>query len=145
MEMMGPLMPPPSPNVETRDGDVDSIKYRIYTPKEAASKGPLPVGMYFHSSGWTVGDLNADDLFCRAVAEHTPTILVSVDYRLGPDHKWPTQLQDCLTVYNWVCFEARSSYCSVRLNEAFRFDKIHPPLEEIPERSTQSASLLVLN
>lgn len=100
--MLLPQLPPPSPNVEAKDGEVDGIKYRIYTPKEAAAKGALPVGMYFHGGGWVLGNLDAEDPICRAIAEHTPSIVVSVDYRLAPQYKWPTQLQDCLTVVKWV-------------------------------------------
>lgn len=48
------------------------------------------------------GDLNADDLLCRIVAEHAPSIIVNVDYRLAPEHKVPTQLEDTLKVYRWV-------------------------------------------
>jgi acetyl esterase/lipase len=48
------------------------------------------------------GDLNSDDLMCRIVAEHAPSIVVNIDYRLTPEHRMPTQLEDCLKVYKWV-------------------------------------------
>jgi versiconal hemiacetal acetate esterase len=97
-----PQLPPPNDAVESKDGEVDGIKYRLYVPKEASKQGPLPVAIWTHGGGWMTGDLNSDDLLCRVVAEHTPSIIVSVDYRLSPEHKVPTQLQDTLTVYKWV-------------------------------------------
>ena len=49
-----------------------------------------------------VGDLNGDDFLCRVVAENTKSTVVSVDYRLAPEHKWPAQLDDSVKVYKWV-------------------------------------------
>jgi len=49
-----------------------------------------------------LGDLNSDDVLCRVVAEHTNSAVVSIDYRLTPEHKWPTQLEDSMKVYRWV-------------------------------------------
>ena len=103
-----PQLPPPSDAVDAQEGEVDGIKYRLYTPKEAAKGGPLPVGVWTHGGGFMTGDLNSDDLLCRAVAEHAPSIIVNVDYRLTPEHKVPTQLQDTLTVYKWARQNASS-------------------------------------
>lgn len=100
--MLIPLLPPPSDATESFDGEVEGVKYRVYTPKEAAKQGPLPVAIWTHGGGWMTGDLNSDDLLCRVVAEHAPSIIVNVDYRLAPEHKVPTQLEDTLKVYRWV-------------------------------------------
>ena len=102
IEMLLPQIPPPSDACEVREGDVDGIKYRVYIPKEASKQGPLPVGVWTHGGGFVVGDLNNDDLLCRIVAEHAPTIMVNVDYRLAPEHKAPAQLEDTIKVYEWV-------------------------------------------
>lgn len=48
------------------------------------------------------GDVNSDDVLCRVVAEHTNSAVVNIDYRLTPEHKWPTQLEDSMKVYKWV-------------------------------------------
>lgn len=48
------------------------------------------------------GDLNADDVLCRVVAENTNSVVVNIDYSLTPDHVWPTQLKECLKVYKWA-------------------------------------------
>lgn len=103
IELLSKDAPPPDNSVSTKDGSVDGIKYRIYTPVEAASKGPLPVGVFTHGGGFVVGNLDSEDVLCRVVAQHTPCIIVSVDYRLGPEHKLPVMVEDTITVYNWVC------------------------------------------
>ena len=100
-----PLLPPFPENTTIVDGDVDGIKYRTYTPKEG--NGPFPIGIWMHGGGYMVGDLNSDDFLCRVIAENTQTAIVSVDYRLTPEHKWPAQLEDSVKVYKWV----RSPIC----------------------------------
>jgi versiconal hemiacetal acetate esterase len=55
-----------------------------------------------------VGDLNMDDPLCRIFAENGPCILISVDYSLTPEHKWPTQLDECMKVYKWARQNASS-------------------------------------
>jgi versiconal hemiacetal acetate esterase len=105
-EMLRAQLPPPSDAVDTKDGEVDGIKCRLYTPKEASKQGPLPVTLWLHGGGWVTGDIDGDDLQCREVAEAVPSIVINVDYRLAPEHKIPTGLQDTLTVLNWV-----SSFC----------------------------------
>ena len=101
-QMLMPLAPKPSDAVTSKDGETEGVKYRVYTPTEAAARGPLSVGVWIHGGGWMTGNLDSDDLLCRVIAEHTPSIVVSVDYRLTPEFKYPTQLQDTLAVYRWV-------------------------------------------
>jgi len=106
--MLAPSMPAPSPAVEAKDGEVDGVKYRVYTPVDAVKSGPLPVGVYTHGGGMACGNLDSEDILCRAVAEHTPSIVVSVDYRLTPEHKGPAQFMDSLAVYKWAWYNASS-------------------------------------
>jgi versiconal hemiacetal acetate esterase len=94
-------LPPPDPSVSTKDGSVDGIKYRVYTP-EAGQKSSLSMGIYTHGGGLIAGDLDSEDRLCRAISQKVPCILVSVDYRLGPKYKLPTMLQDSLKVAEWV-------------------------------------------
>jgi len=63
---------------------------------------PLPVGLYFHGGGFCCGDLDSEDTFCREFAERLPCIVVSVDYRLAPEHKAPAQVDDALEAWDWV-------------------------------------------
>ena len=58
--------------------------------------------MAAHGGGYVLGNLDTDDSLCRVVAEHTSSVVVNVDYRLAPEHKWPAQLDDSVKVYRWV-------------------------------------------
>jgi len=104
--MLMPQMPKPSENVESKDGDIDGVKYRVYNPKGAS--GSLPIAIWTHGGGYMTGDLNSDDVLCRVVSEHTKSVVVNIDYSLTPEHKWPTQLDECLKVYKWVHDNASS-------------------------------------
>ncbi|KAF3392287.1 Versiconal hemiacetal acetate esterase [Talaromyces pinophilus] len=85
-----------------------SVPYRIYCPVNATSTGPLPIGVYMHGGGYILGGLESEDILCRAFSEQTNSIPVSVDYRLAPEHKHPTQLQDSLAVFEWAYANALS-------------------------------------
>lgn len=79
----------------------EHLKVRIYTPR-SKTESPLPVGVFGHGGGFCGGDLNSDDFTARYVAEQVPCIVVSIDYRLGPTHKFPTMLNDFEEGFNWV-------------------------------------------
>ncbi|KAK5080784.1 Telomerase-binding protein [Exophiala xenobiotica] len=98
--MLMPHMPKPSENVESKDGEVDGVKYRVYNPKNAS--GSLPIATWTHGGGFMTGDVNTDDVLCRAVCEHTNSVVVNIDYSLTPEAKWPTQLNECVKVYKWA-------------------------------------------
>lgn len=99
---VAPGYPPASDKVAVSNGTVQGIGYRIYTPKTAQATNPLPLGVFMHGGGFILGDLDAEDVLCRAFSEQAGTILVSVDYHLAPEHKHPAQLKDTLTVVEWV-------------------------------------------
>ncbi|KAL6228630.1 Alpha/Beta hydrolase protein [Aspergillus navahoensis] len=69
---------------------------RVYRPGKSEGIQLLPIGVYFHGGGWCCGDLDTEDPFCQLVAEHLPCAVVSVDYRLAPEYKSPTQIEDAL-------------------------------------------------
>jgi acetyl esterase len=73
---------------------------RIYTPP--VGDGPRPVVVYFHGGGWVVCTLETHDPICRALAKETGAVVVSVDYRLAPEHKFPAGLEDCFGATEWV-------------------------------------------
>lgn len=85
------------------DGSANGVPYRIYCPVNATSTGPLAIGVYMHGGGYILGDLDSEDMLCRAFSEQTNSMLISVEYHLAPEHKHPAQLKDCLTVFEWVC------------------------------------------
>lgn len=86
-------------------GPVGNIPLRIYTPQ---GNGPFPILVYFHSGGGVMGDLDSEDAHCRCLANLARTLVVSVDYRLAPEYKFPIGLEDCYAATCWVADHARS-------------------------------------
>jgi acetyl esterase len=82
------------------DADADGVRVRIYRPVETAEPGPALV--YFHGGGWVTGSIETHDGICRALAKRTPCVVVSVDYRLAPEHPFPAALDDAWTATRWV-------------------------------------------
>lgn len=91
----------PVAKVENRDmqGPGGSLGLRIYTPK---GDGPFPLMLYFHGSGFVVCSLDTHDLVARNLCSGTSCIVVSVDYRLAPEHKYPAAVDDCLAATRWA-------------------------------------------
>jgi acetyl esterase len=79
---------------------------RIYEPLGA--ERDLPVLVYFHGGGWVVGSLESHDGVCRALAARTPCLVVAVDYRLAPEHRFPVAVDDAWAATAWVAEHARS-------------------------------------
>ncbi len=105
-------MLPPQPgtvvaNVEDRTipGAAGDIGIRVYTPE---SDGPFPVTVYFHGGGFVVGDLDSQDMIARGLAAGAASVVVSVDYRLAPEHKFPAAPDDAWAALTWVAANAAS-------------------------------------
>ena len=64
--------------------------------------GPLPALVYFHGGGFVVGSLDLYDADCRRIAAEVGAVVVSVDYRLAPEHPFPAPLEDCYAALVWV-------------------------------------------
>jgi acetyl esterase/lipase len=79
---------------ETAAGADGPLPVRVYRPHGARS-GPLPLVVNFHGGGWTIGSLDMADWLCSNVAVALPAVVVSVDYRLAPQHRWPVAAEDC--------------------------------------------------
>jgi len=76
---------------------------RLYRPTlRSDSPAPLPVLVYYHGGGWTIGDLDTHDVLCRQLANGSGCAVVSVDYRMGPEHRFPAGSDDCLAATYWV-------------------------------------------
>lgn len=105
---------PPAPPVgEVRElaaeGPGGPIPLRLYKPAGVASNAaPLPVLLYFHGGGWTIGDLDTHDVLCRQLANGSASAVVSVDYRMGPEDRFPAAPLDCLAATRWVAARAAS-------------------------------------
>ena len=79
------------------------LRLRIYRPSAAA---PLPVLLYLHGGGWTVGNLDTHDPHCRRFANRAGCMVVSVEYRLAPEHRFPAAVEDVLAAAEWLAAEA---------------------------------------
>ena len=112
-EMMRRFVPMPeyaAVQVEERTIGVNSaaggreIAVRVYRP--AGAKGTLPVVVYFHGGGFVMGTLDTHDPYCRGLATEAGVMVVSVDYRLAPEHKFPAGVEDSLAATEWVLAHA---------------------------------------
>ncbi|MFI6055773.1 alpha/beta hydrolase [Streptomyces violascens] len=84
------------------------VPIRIYAPVGVSRSGPLPVTVFFHGGGWVLGDLDSQDHIARVMANRSGTIVVSVDYRLAPEHRFPAAIEDAYTALTWVAANASS-------------------------------------
>lgn len=78
------------------------IPLRAYRPLGSAADALLPVLVYFHGGGWVIGDLDTHDVLCRQLANQSGCAVVAVDYRLGPEHRFPAAVDDALAATRWV-------------------------------------------
>ena len=76
------------------------IGLRTYRPRVGGAA--MPALVYFHGGGWTIGDLDTHDVLCRQLCLAAGVMLVSVDYRLGPEHRFPAAIDDALAAMRWV-------------------------------------------
>jgi acetyl esterase len=84
----------------------DRIPLRLYSPRTAAGE-PQSVLMYFHGGGWVVGDLETHDGLCAEIARSLDITVISVDYRLAPEHAFPAAGEDCIAATRWAAASPR--------------------------------------
>jgi acetyl esterase len=87
-------------HIPSPSGDIPA---RIYTPVGA---GPFPAMVWFHGGGWVVGSLHSTDATCRRLTNGAGCVVVSVDYRLAPEAKFPAAAKDCYTATVWMANNA---------------------------------------
>ena len=84
------------------------IPARIYTPKKLRKADGLAPGLvFFHGGGWVIGNLETHDVVCRKLAHEGEMIVMSVDYRLAPEHRFPAAVEDAVTATKWVAANAK--------------------------------------
>jgi len=90
------------------DGPHGPIPLRLYQPLAESRRGAAPpVLVYFHGGGWVIGDLDTHDTLCRQLALGSGCAVVAVDYRMGPEHRFPAAVDDSLAATRWVHAHAR--------------------------------------
>lgn len=85
-----------------------SVAVRVYHPHAAPSHSTLPGLVYLHGGGWTIGDLDTHDVLCRSLCLQAGIVVVAVDYRMGPEHKFPAAYDDSVAAFNWTVAQAAS-------------------------------------
>jgi acetyl esterase len=84
-----------------------AIPARIYTPKNLRKAGGVaPCLVFFHGGGWVIGDLESHDVVCRKLAHEGELIVISVDYRLAPEHRFPAAVDDAVAATAWIADNA---------------------------------------
>jgi acetyl esterase len=84
-----------------------AIPARIYTPLNVRlTSGLAPCLVYFHGGGWVIGNLDSHDVVCRKLADEGEMIVIAVDYRLAPEHKFPAAFDDALAATKWIAAHA---------------------------------------
>jgi len=94
----------------TADAENTRIPVRVYVPRR---KRGLPVIVYYHGGGWVLGDLDAADWLCRSLALAADCVIFSIDYRLAPENKFPTPVEDCYRATKWVAQNGFEYYADV--------------------------------
>ncbi len=100
---------PPIPMAEVRElefgGPAGTLPARLYVPL-GAEPPPRPMLVYFHGGGWVVGDLDTHDGVCRFLAAHSGAAVLSMDYRLAPEHPFPAPVEDANAAFRWAAANA---------------------------------------
>ena len=110
MDMIGMLESPAEPVSVVRDftiaGPQQELPLRLYSPTSLKQMGPQPALVYFHGGGWVLGSITSHDRLCRAIANAAACIVISVGYRLAPEHKFPAAVIDCEAGFRYVATHA---------------------------------------
>lgn len=110
---MSKMLPPSTAQIasvvdRSIEGPAGALPLRIYTP---SGRAPFPVLMFFHGGGFVIGDLDSYDGICREICDGAGCIVVSVDYRLAPEHRFPAAVEDALAAFRWAVREAEALGC----------------------------------
>jgi acetyl esterase len=94
----------PEPVFAVEDRDADGVPVRVYRP---APEDNLPMFVVLHGGGWVIGNVEQFDVIARQLANASGAVVVSVDYRLAPEHPFPAPLDDCRRALEWSATHAR--------------------------------------
>ena len=106
-----PASTPPAPQIGAvrdvqADGPLGTIPLRVYRPAGVPDTTRLPVHVFFHGGGWVIGDIGTHDVVCRQITAEAGISVISVDYRLAPEHKFPAAVDDAWAATRWIVAHA---------------------------------------
>src|SRR5450631_909466 len=89
----------PGPDMQAvRELRIGAVPARLYRPVA----GRLPLVVYLHGGGWTIGSLESHDRMCRRLADGSGAAVLAIGYRLAPEHPWPASVDDTVAALRWV-------------------------------------------
>ena len=100
------LQPDPPEVAELRDLDGGGVPLRLYRGAGTPAGAILPCLIFFHGGGWVIGDLDSHDVVCRQIANEAGCCVISVHYRLAPEHRFPAAVDDSATATGWIIANA---------------------------------------
>jgi len=100
LALEGPKVPVARVDPLTLPGPAGQMAARLYVPEGGGT--PMPLLVYLHGGGWVRGDLHTHDNTCRFLAREAGVIVLSVDYRLAPEHKFPAAVEDSFAAFRWA-------------------------------------------
>jgi acetyl esterase len=89
-------------------GPAGTIPLRSYRPAGSTADAILPVLVYYHGGGWVIGDLETHDVLCRQLSNLSGCAVIAVDYRMGPEHRFPAAVDDAIAAARWVQAQAQA-------------------------------------
>jgi len=108
VETVNARPPIPMARVEAVEvpGPAGSLPARFYVPGRMPEGEPAPLLVYYHAGGWVIGDLDTHDGVCRFLAAAADVAVLSIDYRLAPEHPFPAAVEDSLAAFGWAAANA---------------------------------------
>ncbi|KAJ7175741.1 alpha/beta hydrolase fold-domain-containing protein [Mycena filopes] len=98
----------PLPVGSTQDIDLTHTKFRAFTPEGTSPASGWPCFIFFHGGGWTFGNIGAENSFATNMCTRAKCVVLSVDYRLAPEHRYPTAVEDAVESLDWVVKNGKS-------------------------------------
>jgi acetyl esterase len=108
LPVQGPFLDSVASEDRRIPGPAGEMAIRIYRPKSASPSAKLPLLVYFHGGGWVIGDIETHHTMCQRICETGDLVVVSVDYRLAPEHVFPAAVDDCWAATVWAAKNAAS-------------------------------------
>lgn len=102
--LFGPPVSLPRVEALSIPGPAGNIPGRLYAPEAGRT---LPVLVYFHGGGWVICSVDTHDDLCRRLAKESGCIVISVEYRMAPEHKFPAPVEDCFAATRWISAHAK--------------------------------------